>query len=227
MLRKRSGRSDRTIPPPIHPAHPTFSHSTLVNPADRAPKEENFQDGRKTDCACAVFPWSPLRNCQMSRLHGLHTYTEREIRILSQYTQCVYVAQIYFYTQQPELMLFTLVTYIFFLCVCARALASFFFHPIYHTRAAPTTTPDNITQDGPLRNVVLKKISRQRNPGSFQKGERDDTENQRVNDEVCIRKKAAAAAHCNRDPNEEGRLPILRPFSYVETASPDQNLLRH
>jgi hypothetical protein len=110
----------------------------------------------------------PPRNCQMSRLHGLHTYREREIRILSQYTQCVDVAQIYFYTQQPELMLFTLVTYIFFLCVCVRALASFFFHPIYHTRAAPTT-PDNITQDGPLRNVVLKKISRQRNPGSFKR----------------------------------------------------------
>jgi len=123
------------------------------------------------------------------------------------------VAQIYFYTEQPELMLFTLVTYIFFLCV------PFLF--IRFIKQAPTLPQENITQDGPLRNVALKENL---DKEMCFKG-RDDTENQRVNDEFCIRKKRRRVATDGLDPNEEGHLPFL--WCYVETASLDKNLLRH
>jgi hypothetical protein len=226
MLRKRSAdRIVRFLPPSIRATQHFPIQLWLIRLTVHR-KRRIFKMGGKQIARVRFFHGPPPRNCQMSRLHGLHTYTERDPYPLAIYPVCGCGSDLFLYPTTGTDALHACHIHLLPVCVCARSCFFFLSSDLSHTGG--TYHPrQHHTRRTVAKRCVEENISTKKS-WEFQKGERDDTENQRVNDEVCIRKKAAAAAaHCNRDPNEEGRLPILRPFSYVETASPDQNLLRH
>ena len=140
---------------------PNIFYSTRVNlRLTVQSKTQRIQDGRKQIARVRFFhALMQLSDELIAWLAHTHTQREREreIHILWQCRRCVRT-QIYFYTQQPELMLFMLVTYVFFLC----ARPSFSFDSSHKQHLFPPRLR-NITQDGPLRNVVLRLHTQKRN----------------------------------------------------------------
>jgi hypothetical protein len=152
-----------------------------------------------------------------------HTHTHRERERdpypLAMPTLCG--AQIYFYTQQPELMLFMLVTYVFFLC----ARPSFSFDSSHRQHLFPPP----LLQKHHTRRTVAKrcvKITHTKKKWLFQKGERWYGESESTTTSLCVKiQKGGGGSQQTKRVKRKVISFLFWWWCYVETASPDEKSL--
>lgn len=192
MLRKRS---DRTIPPPIRPTQHFPIQLWLIRLTVHR-KRRIFKMGGKQIARVRFFHGPPQTVRWADCMACTHTQRERSVSSRNIPSVCVCVCMwlrfIFIPNNRNWCSSRLSHTSSSCVCVCVLLLLFSFIRFITHGRHLPPHTTSHKTDR--CETLCWRKYLDKEILGVFQKGERDDTENQRVNDEVCIRKKGGGSA---------------------------------